>query len=207
MNPPHFVVRRATLDDIAQLTALWESMRFATEELARRVTEFQVALSAEGQLLGALGLQIAERQGLLHSEAFTDFSYADQVRPLLWERLHAVATNHGLLRVWTQESAPFWSHCGLAAPDPPALEKLPAVWRNLPSRWLTLKLREDVEAVIAVDKEFALFMQSERQRTDRAFQQARALTLIATLIAVALLVTVLIGAFILFQKNPQLLRR
>jgi N-acetylglutamate synthase-like GNAT family acetyltransferase len=200
-------VRRATLDDIAQLTALWLSMRFAVDDLARRVTEFQVAASPENRLLGAIGLQITERQGLVHSEAFNDFALADQVRPLLWERIRAVAANHGLLRVWTQESAPFWSHCGLAAPDDDALDKLPAAWRSPSSRWLTLKLRADVEAVIAADKEFALFMQSERQRTDRAFRQARILKSIATLIALAVLGLVLVGAFVLIKKNPQLLHR
>ena len=100
-------------------------MNFPAEDLARRVTEFQVAESADGQLLGGAGLQIAERQGLIHSEAFTDFALAEQVRPLLWDRLHAVAINRGLLRVWTREAAPFWHHCGLQPPDAAALEKLP----------------------------------------------------------------------------------
>ena len=113
MSSPPYRVRRATLDDIGQLSALWQSMHLAADGLSKRVTEFQVAESAEGKLLGAVGLQIAERQGRVHSEAFTDFSLAEQLRPLLWERLHAVATNHGLLRLWTQEQAPFWNHCGL----------------------------------------------------------------------------------------------
>jgi len=207
VNPSNCLVRRATLDDIGQLTALWQAMHFPVEELARRVTEFQVAERADGQLLGAVGLQIAERQGLVHSEAFGDFAYAEQLRPLLWDRLHAVATNHALLRVWTQEPAPFWSHCGLVKADPEALEKLPALWRGPSSRWLTLKLREDVDAVIALDRQFALFMQSEKQRTDRALQHARILKFIATFIAFAVLIVVLVGAFLLFRRNPQLLHR
>ena len=111
-------MRRATLDDIGQLTAMWESMYYPTEELARRVTEFQVAEGPDGKVLGALGLQIAERQGRVHSEAFSDFALSEQLRPLLWDRVHAVATNQGLLRVWTQEQAPFWNHCGLASWPP-----------------------------------------------------------------------------------------
>ena len=182
-------------------------MHFPAEELARRVTEFQVAVSREGKLVGALGLQIAERQGLIHSEAFSDFAYADHLRPLLWDRLHAVATNHGLLRVWTQEPAPFWSHCGLAEADAELMAKLPALWRGSSTRWLTLKLKEDLEAVIALDNQFALFMQSERERTNRAFRQARILKAVATAIAFALLAAVLTGAFVLLWRNPQLLRR
>jgi N-acetylglutamate synthase-like GNAT family acetyltransferase len=203
----NYRVRRATLDDIGQLTALWQSMQLPAEDLARRVTEFQVAESADGKLLGAVGLQIAERQGLVHSEAFNDFALAEHLRPLLWDRLHAVATNHGLLRVWTQEQAPFWNHCGLLKADAEALQKLPLLWRGPASGWLTLKLRDDLETVMSLDKEFALFMQSEKQRTDKVFQQARMLKTLVTLIAVGSLVAVAIWAASLFMRNPQLLHR
>src|SRR5689334_20536855 len=131
MTSTNYRVRRATLDDVGQLTTLWQSMRFPADELARRITEFQVAEALDGKVLGAVGLQIAQRHGRIHSEAFTDFALADQLRPLFWDRLQGVATNHGLLRFWTQEEAPFWSHCGLIAPDAEALEKLPLLWRNL----------------------------------------------------------------------------
>jgi len=207
VNASNYRLRRATLDDIGELTALWKSMCFATEDLAKRVTEFQVAESAEGRLIGAVGLQISDRQGLIHSEAFTDFALADHLRPLLWERLHAVATNHGLYRLWTREAAPFWHHCGLQRPEREMLEQLPAQWRGHSTGWLTLKLREDLEAVMVADKEFALFMQSERQRTERAFQQARILKQIATVLAIVLLILVLGAAFWLIMKNPQLLHR
>ncbi len=200
MNSSDYHVRRATLDDIGQLTALWNAMNFPAMELAKRPTEFQVTEGADGNLVGLVGLQIAERQGRIHSEAFKDFALADQLRPLLWERIHAVATNHGLLRLWTQEQAPFWNHCGLVKADAEALEKLPAVWRGPASDWLTLKLREDIAAVISLDKEFALFKESEKQRTQRAFQQARILKMIATFIALALLVLVAAGAFYVVRK-------
>ena len=200
MNSSDYHVRRATLDDIGQLTALWNAMNFPAMELAKRPTEFQVTEGADGNLVGLVGLQIAERQGRIHSEAFKDFALADQLRPLLWERIHAVATNHGLLRLWTQEQAPFWNHCGLVKADAEALEKLPAVWRGPASDWLTLKLREDIAAVISLDKEFALFKESEKQRTQRAFQQARVLKMIATFIALALLVLVAAGAFYVVRK-------
>jgi N-acetylglutamate synthase-like GNAT family acetyltransferase len=200
-------VRRATLDDIRPLTALWESMHFPTEDLAKRVTEFQVAEDASGNVLGAVGLQVSERQGLVHSEAFGDFALADHLRPLLWDRLHSVATNHGLLRVWTREQAPFWNHCGLVKADAEALQKLPAQWRGPSSAWLTLKLRDDVETVVSLDKEFSLFMQSEKQRTERVFQRARRLKIIVTLISFALLVAVIVWAARMFMRNPQLLHR
>lgn len=200
-------VRRATLDDIGHLTALWESMHFGVDDLAKRVTEFQVAEGEDGKVLGAVGLQIAERQGLIHSEGFTDFALADHLRPLLWERIQSVGTNHGLLRLWTEEQAPFWTHSGLSKPDAETLERLPAVWRRPTANWLTLKLKDDLAEVISADREFALFMESEKQRTARALRQARVLKGIATLIAVSVMLLVLAGAFFLFRKNPQLLHR
>lgn len=207
MSSNQFRVRRATLDDIGQLTALWKTMGFPAEDLAKRITEFQVAEGADASVVGAVGLQIAERQGRIHSEGFTDFAFADQIRPLLWERLQSVATNHGLLRIWTQEQAPFWNHCGLVKPDADALAKLPALWRSLPPDWLTLKLKDELEEVVSADKEFALFMEAEKQKSQKALQQARVLKFIATLLAVALFIIVGIGFFIVLRHNPQFLHR
>lgn len=207
MTLTNYRVRRATLDDIGQLTSLWQSMHLPADDLAKRITEFQVAESVDQKVVGAIGLQISDRQARLHSEGFTDFALADELRPALWERIQAVAANHGLVRLWTQEQAPFWSHCGLAKVDAEALEKLPATWRTLAGQWLTLKLKEDIEEVISADKEFAMFMESERQRTQRTFQQARALKFVATLIALVVLALVMAGAFIVMRKNPQLLHR
>ena len=204
MEPSNYRVRRATLDDLSQLTAIWQSMRFPADDLSKRITEFQVAEGADGKLLGAVGLQVAERQARIQSEGFSDFSVAEHLRPLLWERVQAVARNHGLLRVWTHEKAPFWSHCGLAKADEESLGKMPGPWRGEKADWLTLKLREDVEAVTSLDKEFALFMESEKQRTARAFQHARILKGVATIIALGLLVLVVTAAFFLIKHNQQL---
>ena len=207
MTVTNYRVRRATLDDIGPLTTLWQSMHFPADDLAKRITEFQIAESSDGKLLGGVGLQISERQGCLHSEAFTDFALAEELRPTLWERLQSVATNHGLVRLWTAEHAPFWSRCGLSKADPESLEKLPAIWRQIKARWLTLKLKEDIKEVISADKEFAMFLEAERQRTQRAFQQARVLKFIATLVALAVLFLVMAGAFYVIRRNPQLIHR
>src|SRR5437879_4529993 len=74
MNSSNFRVRRATLDDISHLVALWNSMKFPADILSKRVTEFQITESKEGALAGAVGLEIVQKQGRIHSEAFSDFS-------------------------------------------------------------------------------------------------------------------------------------
>jgi N-acetylglutamate synthase-like GNAT family acetyltransferase len=207
MSSSKFRVRRATLDDISELIALWQTMQFSLPELSKRITEFQVAESAEGKVLGAVGLQILERQGRVHSEGFSDFALADDLRPLLWDRIHAIATSQGLLRLWTQEQAPFWYHCGLTAATPEALEELPATWRDHRSRWLTLKLKDDLDAIIKADKEFAVFMAAEKERTVRRLEHARMLKFLATLIAIGVVMLALGAAFYLVQKNPSLFGR
>jgi N-acetylglutamate synthase-like GNAT family acetyltransferase len=207
MNAANFRVRRATLDDLPQLVEMWKSMHFPVEDLSKRVTEFQVAESPEKKLVGALGLQMAQKHGLIHREAFSDFSLADRLRPMLWDRIHAVANNHGLVRLWTQENAPFWNHCGLSKADAETLSNLPALWRTLPGDWLTVKLKEDLDTLISADKEFAAFMAAEKERTQRAFQHAKILKAIATLIALAVLALVFAGGFYILKHNPRFFGR
>jgi len=205
LSSSSYRVRRATLDDLNTLTALWRTMQFPSDALARRITEFQVAEDAVGQVLGGVGLQIAERQGCIHSEAFADFAMAETLRPLLWERLQNIATNQGLLRLWTTEQAPFWTRNGMAHADSELLAKLPAAWRDQGPQWLVLKLREPVEELLSADQEFALFMQTEKQRTARTLQHARLLKIVATLIALSVLLFIAIvgGSFVL-RNYPQL---
>jgi N-acetylglutamate synthase-like GNAT family acetyltransferase len=206
MNAPAYTVRRATLDDLPHLAQLWASMRFPVEDLSRRVTEFQVALGPHG-VAGAIGLQVLERQACIHSEAFTDFALADQLRPLLWERLQSIANNTGLLRIWTGETAPFWSHCGLQRADAAALQLLPAPWVKQGCVWHTLKLREDIDAVKALEAEFAMFMQAERNRTERTIQSAKMFKTFATVVAFIVAALAIGGVLYLFQKNPSLFHR
>jgi N-acetylglutamate synthase-like GNAT family acetyltransferase len=207
MNSSDYRVRRATLDDLGQLMALWASMRFACDDLARRITEFQVAEGANGLLIGAVGLQITDRQGWIHSEAFKDFALADRLRPLLWGRIQVLATNQGLARLWTRESAPFWRQCGLAKADREALERLPAPWGGPAAPWLTLKLRGDLDAMVSADAQLTLFMAAEKQQTARMIQRARVLKHIATLVAFLLLLLVMGGAAYLAWRNRLLTGR
>ena len=47
MDSSNSRVRRATLDDLTPLTALWQTMHFPAEEMGKRITEFQVAEGAD----------------------------------------------------------------------------------------------------------------------------------------------------------------
>jgi N-acetylglutamate synthase-like GNAT family acetyltransferase len=183
MSSASFSLRRATVDDLPALRPLWESMRFSVHDLEKRLTEFQVAVDADDQVVGAIGFEMQQRHGRIHSEAYLDFSAADIVRPLLWTRLQSLCSNHGVLRLWTQEVSPFWSHNGLKPPkDEAERGKLPEAWRVSEGEWLTLKLKDE-EAIASLDKEFALFMESEKARSAEALHQARKLKTFATIVA------------------------
>ena len=195
MNSPAYRVRRATLDDFNALKALWASMNFPLVDLEKRLTEFQVAEDADAKIVGAVGFQFFQRQGLIHSEAFGDFAVADQVRPLLWERIQALAMNHGVARLWTRENAPFWTHNGLQPADGKVLERLPEAWNHTSPGWLTLRLKDE-DVLLSLDKELARFKKAE------TLNQARKVKLIATVIGV--LIALALGAaavYLLFARR------
>ena len=76
MNPSTIRIRRATTDDFQSLRLLWNSVRLPAGDLEKRLTEFQVVEAADGQIVGAIGVQIIGRHALLHSEGYTDFAAA-----------------------------------------------------------------------------------------------------------------------------------
>lgn len=193
MNPSDYQVRRATLDDIGALKALWQTMHFAEGELERRLTEFQVVEGPDHKVVGALGFQMAERQGQIHSETFADFAIADSIRPLFWTRLRSLAANHGIFRLWTQESAPFWTQSGFQPANDKVMAKLPSVWNDAGSSWLTLQLKDE-EAIASLEKEFAMFMESEKQRSAQALGQAKTLKTVVTIFAFLVAVAVFAAA-------------
>lgn len=197
MTAPAHQVRRATIDDLPQLIALWKEERLPWETLERRFQEFQIAVSPEGEVLGAVGLQIAGREGLLHSEAFAYPEHADALRDLIWSRMQVVARNHGLLRVWTQLQTPFWHLNGFVQAPAELLDKLPPGFSALPGTWYYAQLREEVTAPAAViERELALFQAMERENTERILRRARTLKILAIVFALGLLVPLLIWALI-----------
>lgn len=186
MSSSNYRVRRATVEDLGPLKNLWESLRIPALDLDKRLTEFQVVENAEGKVLGGVGLQIVGRHACLHSEAFADFGHADELRQLLWTRVQSLIQNHGIARLWTREQAPFWKQMGLQPATAETMQRMPANWDKNASGWLTLQLKSD-EAVISIDKEFELFVQSEKMSSEQTMDQARKLKMF--LLGVTLLIS------------------
>lgn len=182
-----FQARRATLDDLPALKTLWTTMNFSLGDLEKQLTEFQVVTDETGHVIGAVGFQMSAKHARVHSEAFGDFGLADHARPALWQRIQTFATNHGLARLWTTENSPFWSRNGFVPAKEEDFTNMPARWDRLASGWLTLKLKDE-EAIASLDKEFALFVETEKQHSADVLSKTKMLkTIVITLITLVAL--------------------
>ncbi len=206
MTPPNHRVRRATLDDLGTLKPLWESMRFSVDALEKRLTEFQVAENALGEVVGTIGFRMNERHACIHSESYSDYSVADICRPLFGERLKVLSANHGIARLWTQENAPYWNREGFQPADEETLKKIPAAWLTENPAWLTLQLKSE-EAFVSLEKELGAFMQAEKARAAKMREQARLIKIFATCAAVIFGIVVIGALVYLMRKNGLLLPR
>jgi N-acetylglutamate synthase-like GNAT family acetyltransferase len=204
MTSPALLVRRATVDDLPALRALWQMARLPAEELENRLTEFLVVESG-GQFAGALGVQVVRQHARVHSEDYTDFSVADAARELIWERIQKLAANLGVFRVWTQENSPFWTRGGFQVADAELLKRLPDEWKNLEGRWLTLELKDEDAINEVMKTQIAGFRESEKEATDRVADQARVLRsiLVVVLFAFAAVCFVIAGFLIMRRMHAQ----
>ena len=167
MTIPNLQIRRANVEDLPRLIPLWKEENLPWAELEKRFKEFQVAAGEGGELLGALGMQIAGLEGCLYGEVFLHPEQADELRDQLWERMQVIAKNHGIFRVWTQLATPFWDHNGFNPANAELLAKRPAAFPDDAHAWLFIQLREEPVGIPpSIEKEFALFKEAERARTE-----------------------------------------
>lgn len=205
MNPANYRVRRATVDDLPGLIPLWECMRFNPAELERRLTEFQLAETEDGALLGAVALEVAGRHGRLHSEAFTDFALADRLRARLWERFQSVASNLGLTRLWTVESAVFWKQAGFATGAKELAAKRPAHWAALPGDWLTLELRDEEVLRAALETAYAQLKLEHIHESQAVLRRARFWKFFAVALGLIVALAGVLFCIYLLRQYPRLL--
>ena len=204
MSTPALQVRRATIDDLPSLFPLWQKENLPAKDLEARFKEFQVVENGSGGIAGAIGLQVSGHEGRLHSEAFEDFGQADTLRGILWERVRTVAQNHGLVRVWSQFTSPYWRATGFDQASNELLTKLPQNFGSDRTPWLCVKLREETHAPVSLDKEFALFRETEREQTQKVMRQARVLKVVAGVVAILVFILVVAWAILFFRMQKQL---
>ena len=188
MNPlSSHRTRRATTDDLERLKALWQVEGFPVGELEKQFTDFQVAEDGRGEVAAAIALQIAGKEGRIHSETFADFGQTDLLRPRLWHQLQTTAKLHGLFRLWTRETAPYWrKDAGFAEAPREWLDNLPAAFGAAGPGWLALRIREEGANPEALARQFELFKIAEQEKREKVLQRARWLRFVGTFIAILL---------------------
>lgn len=192
-----YIVRRATLDDLVTLKALWEINRLPVLELEKRLTEFQLVLRSDGVVLGAIGIQQSGGQGLLHSQAFYSAHQAGEGWPVLWKRLQATAVSRSLARLWVRWNGDTrWSELGFSEPTAEELRKLPTGFTAGSSPLLTLRLREESVLPEPLEERLALLHSTELEKADRLRRRAVVFKWIAGLAAIAFFC----GALVLLLK-------
>jgi len=200
MTDANVQVRRATIEDIPQLISLCQQEGITPVDFEKRFKEFQVVQGSGGEVLGTIGLQISGNHGLLHTEAIRHPEQADAARQKLWDRIALMSQNFGLVRLWIQTGAPFWHSIGFVPATAEVMPKLPSEFSGSPGNWSTLQLKEETAPVTSLDKEFAVFREAERERTEKLFRQARVLKMVAGVIAVAVFALVAVWAFLFFKN-------
>ncbi len=167
--------RRATVDDLPALQALWQQAALPWDELERYVTEFVVVPDEGGVILAAIGLQVDGDQALLHSEAILPSNMADATRQSLWQRLQIVGRNQGVCRIWTLEDAPFWTAV-FARATPEEIADLRTSFADPSGSWWTHQLLDPKRTQQLLDERLALWEANRRtESTDLAdtIQQIR----------------------------------
>lgn len=172
MNTHELHIRRATIDDLATLKSIWQSMQLSADTLESQITHFQI-VERGGEVLGAIGFEIRRTAGLLHSEGYSDFSIADDARKLFWERLQNLAANHGVFRLWTQENSPFWLRWGFQPAAEENMQRLPAEWRDREGQWFTLELKNEDAVQSALSGQFAAHSLEEKRQSAEAVARAK----------------------------------
>lgn len=195
--------RRATTDDLGTLVGLWQRLQMPAVEMEQRFTEFQLVEDAQGRVVGAIAVQISGGEGRVHSETIPDFSMADALRPVFWERIQSIARNNGLMRLWTEETALFWKKdAGFADVGEERLKRLPEVFGSRRAGWLALQLRPEESSPEALARQVELIFATHETEIKTAKLKAqewarhgKTLTVIAVIISALLFVTALIALF------------
>jgi len=201
-----FLARRATLDDLAALRELWAQEQLDADDLEKRITEFQVAYDAEGKILGSIGMKREGDDGWVHSEAFSDFGVADQLRRVIWERLKTIAKNYAMARIWMRDCGLFWKELGFDEADEKMKGQLPAGFGDKGGNWYVIRLRNDpfADGTEAAKRQELMFREALRAETERTLRQARVVKIIALVMSIVLFAVIVLAGIKLFEYQRRM---
>lgn len=181
MSTSQLTVRRATVEDLPALRAMWTANQFDPDQLEARLTEFQV-VDRGGEIVGAMGLLVLRTAALMHNEEYSDYSIADEARALIWERVQKLAASLGVFRIWMRDDSVYWLRWGFQLADAEALKRLPPEW-NVPNEtWYTFELKNEAVINTALQQQFAGFSAAEKRSAEETQARAKQLMTVLTVI-------------------------
>ncbi|MHC1767630.1 MAG: hypothetical protein AB9869_25690 [Verrucomicrobiia bacterium] len=191
----NFQTRRATIDDLTVLRNLWRQAGHPVPLFEKALTDFQVVETADGIVLGTLGLQIEAQQGRIYGQARSDPELATELLPRLWKRVLTLARQHRLTQLWVESGAGvFWLDQGFELAGTEALQSLPPGFpRKEGHPWLMLQIREELPSRVQAELELELLHQTQVAHRERAIRRARLLRGFAVVVA-ALVLLAIMGA-------------
>jgi N-acetylglutamate synthase-like GNAT family acetyltransferase len=208
MELPALSARRATVEDLPALQALWQIGGLPADELEKFLTEFQVVPGeGEGVLLGAIGLMVEGNDALLHSEALAPGDEGDEIRAALWRRLQIVARNQGIHRLWTQEDADYWRTGGFGVAPAETVSAATAAFVDKTATWLVCDLIDPAKAKQLVTEQMAIWHATRTQEADELQGKIRAFRN-ASIVIAAVVVVLMIGMVVfVLRQRPEILQR
>lgn len=205
MNASQRPLRRATLDDLPQLIALWKLEQLPAESFEKRFKEFQVADSDTGEVVAAIGVQPAGTEVRLHSEAFASFEHADELRQRFWDRIRTMGENQGWVRVWTDLSSPVWRQIGFDPADAGQLTRVPDVFGHpVHGTWLVIQLRKEKAGLPSLDAEFERLKLEYQGENQRVLRRARMLKAVGFVLVAGLIGWTAVNAYRYVRNRDRL---
>lgn len=188
----NFQTRRATIDDLTVLRNLWRQAGHPVPTFEKALTDFQVVETADGTILGTLGLQIEAQQGRIYGKAWGDPELAPELLPRLWKRVLTLGRQHRLTRLWVESGAGvFWLDQGFELAGTEALQSLPPGFpRKEGHPWLMLQIREELPSRAQAELELELLHQAQVAHRERAIRRARLLRVFAILVATLIMLAI-----------------
>jgi N-acetylglutamate synthase-like GNAT family acetyltransferase len=209
VEPPALSARRATVEDLPALQALWQQAGLPWLELERYVTEFQVVpAEVDGTLLGAVGLLVEGNDALLHTEAVavTGAEQADELRATLWRRVQIVARNQGVQRLWTQEDADYWQASGFSKAAPATVAGATATFVDKSAEWRICELIDPDKAKHLVDEQMAIWQAARAQEAEALQDTIRVFRTTAFGVAIMVTLVALGMLFYIGMRRPEIFR-
>jgi N-acetylglutamate synthase-like GNAT family acetyltransferase len=200
-----YQLRRATLDDLTPLKALWEVARQPVTAWEKRLTQFQIVERPDGVLCGAFGFRAVGFHGLVFGDAFHSRQQAADCQPAVWARLEALCRTQGVARLWLRgEPDPAWRERGFRPAEPRELQRLPPDFAaDGRGPWWTLVVRDEELLDAALKRELGEYQAEELARRERLQRSATALRWVALLIALAIFAAAMILLFTLSGPGPR----